>query len=103
MDFARSHGMDRGETRFAADQRLRTGHVLSDVPSGGGRQISNQGLPHVELRPDRKSTRLNSSHGYISYAVFCLKKKNAVLIKPIESLNNENVVPLDMWSAACIP
>src|SRR6266436_8325149 len=29
-------------------------------------------LPH---RGDRKSTRLNSSHGYISYAVFCLKKK----------------------------
>src|SRR2546422_8075819 len=27
---------------------------------------------------DRKSTRLNSSHGYISYAVFCLKKKNTV-------------------------
>src|SRR2546422_5844766 len=27
-------------------------------------------------RADRKSTRLNSSHGYISYAVFCLKKKN---------------------------
>src|SRR2546422_8083177 len=26
-------------------------------------------------RGDRKSTRLNSSHGYISYAVFCLKKK----------------------------
>src|SRR2546422_4801014 len=26
-------------------------------------------------RLDRKSTRLNSSHGYISYAVFCLKKK----------------------------
>src|SRR2546422_6801800 len=26
-------------------------------------------------RRDRKSTRLNSSHGYISYAVFCLKKK----------------------------
>src|SRR2546422_2430329 len=28
-----------------------------------------------ELDRDRKSTRLNSSHGYISYAVFCLKKK----------------------------
>src|SRR2546429_7394814 len=27
---------------------------------------------------DRKSTRLNSSHGYISYAVFCLKKKNNI-------------------------
>src|SRR2546429_6067620 len=31
-------------------------------------------------REDRKSTRLNSSHGYISYAVFCLKKKNKKLI-----------------------
>src|SRR2546429_4120766 len=29
------------------------------------------------LFADRKSTRLNSSHGYISYAVFCLKKKNS--------------------------
>src|SRR5256884_861050 len=29
---------------------------------------------------DRKSTRLNSSHGYISYAVFCLKKKKYCLI-----------------------
>src|SRR2546422_6746157 len=28
---------------------------------------------------DRKSTRLNSSHGYISYAVFCLKKKKRVM------------------------
>src|SRR2546429_2550877 len=28
-----------------------------------------------EVTRDRKSTRLNSSHGYISYAVFCLKKK----------------------------
>src|SRR2546422_5703263 len=35
--------------------------------------------PGVRVHPsggDRKSTRLNSSHGYISYAVFCLKKKN---------------------------
>src|SRR2546422_3179352 len=29
----------------------------------------------VHRQQDRKSTRLNSSHGYISYAVFCLKKK----------------------------
>src|SRR2546422_356509 len=29
----------------------------------------------LEMLRDRKSTRLNSSHGYISYAVFCLKKK----------------------------
>src|SRR5438105_14342060 len=34
---------------------------------------------HLRLEPpeDRKSTRLNSSHEWISYAVFCLKKKNA--------------------------
>src|SRR2546422_2234501 len=36
---------------------------------------------------DRKSTRLNSSHGYISYAVFCLKKKkNPQNASEIESL-----------------
>src|SRR2546422_7661192 len=34
-------------------------------------------LAHItkQIKIDRKSTRLNSSHGYISYAVFCLKKK----------------------------
>src|SRR2546422_2918468 len=32
-------------------------------------------IPSVRVVSDRKSTRLNSSHGYISYAVFCLKKK----------------------------
>src|SRR2546429_2549546 len=34
---------------------------------------------------DRKSTRLNSSHGYISYAVFCLKKKNTACIPTLHS------------------
>src|SRR5687768_18252201 len=33
------------------------------------------GIPPGVVNLDRKSTRLNSSHGYISYAVFCLKKK----------------------------
>src|SRR2546422_4573494 len=37
------------------------------------REIRQRWNEHV--RSDRKSTRLNSSHGYISYAVFCLKKK----------------------------
>src|SRR2546422_7623941 len=35
--------------------------------------------PPYFLSKDRKSTRLNSSHGYISYAVFCLKKKTKLL------------------------
>src|SRR2546429_6429388 len=34
---------------------------------------------HLKQQVDRKSTRLNSSHGYISYAVFCLKKKKTEL------------------------
>src|SRR2546422_8621190 len=47
-----------------------------------GRGAERSGADHRQLRPseqerDRKSTRLNSSHGYISYAVFCLKKKKA--------------------------
>src|SRR2546422_6413167 len=33
---------------------------------------------HAHQLGDRKSTRLNSSHGYISYAVFCLKKKKHI-------------------------
>src|SRR3712207_7484184 len=35
-----------------------------------------------EIERDRKSTRLNSSHANISYAVFCLKKKNTLAISP---------------------
>src|SRR2546429_1220548 len=40
---------------------------------------------------DRKSTRLNSSHGYISYAVFCLKKKKKMDL-PCAQTKNKNQV-----------
>src|SRR2546429_748294 len=43
-------------------------------PPGHG-CVFPDGCHRVGARADRKSTRLNSSHGYISYAVFCLKKK----------------------------
>src|SRR5687768_18021290 len=49
-------------------EHFRTFKSVSDLDS----------LPTIEhdnAIQDRKSTRLNSSHGYISYAVFCLKKK----------------------------
>src|SRR2546429_3733273 len=39
---------------------------------------------YVANQVDRKSTRLNSSHGYISYAVFCLKKKKVQYDAPVE-------------------
>src|SRR2546430_12108943 len=38
-----------------------------------------QGGIHLALEVDRKSTRLNSSHSQISYAVFCLKKKKIII------------------------
>src|SRR2546422_8539491 len=38
--------------------------------------VTPHGNDGYDAHRDRKSTRLNSSHGYISYAVFCLKKKN---------------------------
>src|SRR5205809_8073887 len=47
------------------------------VLANGGTKLLDSGIAkHVALNADRKSTRLNSSHGYISYAVFCSKKKN---------------------------
>src|SRR2546422_11251155 len=52
-------------------------HVPERVPAraeqSGQRRARHRGPRGA--RGDRKSTRLNSSHGYISYAVFCLKKK----------------------------
>src|SRR2546422_5965780 len=44
--------------------------------------IGNQGAIAAGEGSDRKSTRLNSSHGYISYAVFCLKKKKKTIAAP---------------------
>src|SRR2546422_3258390 len=40
---------------------------------------------HIGWHLDRKSTRLNSSHGYISYAVFCLKKKKKKIIRTTDT------------------
>src|SRR3989449_7902377 len=47
----------------------RTITRLGPLGSGGVTKLANQII--VAVRVDRKSTRLNSSHGYISYAVFC--------------------------------
>src|SRR5699024_11565887 len=55
--------------------RLGSGLELVAEPAHCGEQPRLRGID-LDLR-DRKSTRLNSSHVSISYAVFCLKKKNA--------------------------
>src|SRR5436189_1798354 len=46
------------------------------------RLAAMQNIPDVAMTADRKSTRLNSSHRCISYAVFCLEKKISGQMKP---------------------
>src|SRR2546422_5602265 len=68
----------------ALDQQPESRHDLDEKPGQAGqfqlvgalRKHEHHGARgEKKRRRDRKSTRLNSSHGYISYAVFCLKKK----------------------------
>src|SRR5205809_3340643 len=58
---------------------LHAAHTNTSLPagaaSGGPNELLPPGAATLMTERDRKSTRLNSSHGYISYAVFCLKKK----------------------------
>src|SRR2546430_3973800 len=58
-------------TLFRSKSLLETGHVLPRAPWEMHAELRAAQL----ARKDRKSTRLNSSHSQISYAVFCLKKK----------------------------
>src|SRR2546429_2494729 len=53
---------------------------------GGRRRLTNS-TPSSSTRSE--DTRLNSSHGYISYAVFCLKKKKKKNIHPMASIDND--------------
>src|SRR3712207_8718781 len=66
------HPQLRGEPAVGADLRHRRGSRA--LPSTAWRCWSSA-RPTTPLGRDRKSTRLNSSHANISYAVFCLKKK----------------------------
>src|SRR5687768_18290171 len=62
----------RAVARSGRDHRSAFDHLhLIDMHAGS----DANGLDGEGPALDRKSTRLNSSHGYISYAVFCLKKK----------------------------
>src|SRR5205807_8157948 len=82
FDFALSRGRD-GPVRFLKDYNQV---LLADAYGGyNGVVVSNQMTragcwaharrKFIDAEKDRKSTRLNSSHLVISYAVFCLKKK----------------------------
>src|SRR5687768_18056054 len=80
----RSAGADFDrQRRHLAAKRTSTGAArLRQLRRLRESSLRRQGRRERGLRrvgeQDRKSTRLNSSHGYISYAVFCLKKKKKV-------------------------
>src|SRR3712207_7282875 len=68
---------ERGGQRHHVLQRGRPAARAGDPPPQRGRRPRG---------PDRKSTRLNSSHANISYAVFCLKKKNSAAATSLRSI-----------------
>src|SRR5437762_4590820 len=77
--FRSSRRDDRSDDAGTGRARSR-GALRGNAPRGGARAARRHGAPAAAARSrrapqDRKSTRLNSSHRCISYAVFCLKKK----------------------------
>src|SRR3712207_8229207 len=66
-----THGFSKLATLFITDITWRG-------PNQSAHGVPLHELGHVDLDQDRKSTRLNSSHANISYAVFCLKKTKLV-------------------------
>src|SRR5438034_6567616 len=68
-------GHARAATRLVASMKSRIARIVASAPKRGS------------LSVDRKSTRLNSSHTVISYAVFCLKKKKKKKKKKITDAN----------------
>src|SRR5690348_18218886 len=76
----RSDALAVGEVEIDATQHM-------DRFAGRGEGLGKiTDAQHDEWRRDRKSTRLNSSHPSISYAVFCLKKKTATSRSPWSKL-----------------
>src|SRR5256885_16100689 len=79
----RSRHRDRLAAELLEDLRQRhfsrPDHVVDALTARGDRLGQRAGdVFHVDQLQDRKSTRLNSSHLVISYAVFCLKKKKTI-------------------------
>src|SRR5688572_32452130 len=72
----------RGSSPTACSNRRRNAAPNARLAAGGGGRRSSRQVAHWAPR-DRKSTRLNSSHSQISYAVFCLKKKNKCLYRVV--------------------
>src|SRR3712207_8769822 len=87
LPISRSERLERQEPVHrlggrAAVRDRRAGGAPRRAADGRDRPVAGRGA-HLPAAADRKSTRLNSSHANISYAVFCLKKKKNRDIKDI--------------------
>src|SRR3712207_6941067 len=72
-------GLREEERRFRRVRRQRAARSLQVAPDRAQGVLAARDEPRLAaLALDRKSTRLNSSHANISYAVFCLKKKKTL-------------------------
>src|SRR2546422_3395486 len=78
------HHLEQRHGHVGADGRARLEERLALL----GQAVDTRGQHRLHAVGDRKSTRLNSSHGYISYAVFCLKKKKK---KQSKNIINNNI------------
>src|SRR2546430_12204831 len=79
-------------TLFRSSERLPAGldsncYVYQRCGIHNAGRASEQPGSTLALQEDRKSTRLNSSHSQISYAVFCLKKKKKIVIYSNDVIN----------------
>src|SRR2546430_6212486 len=77
-DVCSSDLIERGAAQVH-ERAVREHHLQTEDVRGGEPVLEAVGAPRILKYGDRKSTRLNSSHSQISYAVFCLKKKDAKL------------------------
>src|SRR2546427_5040496 len=76
--------------------------AIGAVTASGERVLNEELIRELDVSEaylrDRKSTRLNSSHSQISYAVFCLKKKNRKTEKENDSGNPQRNKPTFQWT-----
>src|SRR2546427_7483586 len=70
--------------------RRKVGRAYLYRPNLSAQEARAHAVEQVVESLDRKSTRLNSSHSQISYAVFCLKKKKKTYTNTKRPLNNTN-------------
>src|SRR2546430_7308817 len=85
----------RSEGSGAARATLRGTWKAMKRPAPESTEVRASSSPSTFRARDRKSTRLNSSHSQISYAVFCLKKKKKIhTYEAIYALHHNHLTPI---------